>query len=227
MELRSSYLPILSRAIVWSGCGWILNTYPGSKWIIPDIDTQKVRLGNILCIHSLVGGADLLEFVPKTPVAEIVKSMKGGGSQCRPQRLPNGNTLMEVNNQIQEIDENGTIVWSLPDQSYGTQAIKYSYTYPGILALCLPPVSVIDRKVLPTSSFVQTQTRSKLLLHCAQGQKPSCIRFFSLNGREVAASPSQHSSEISIDISALSEGAYYLVLQYPSGELFRKCILVQ
>ena len=114
------------------GC-WVTDRYLGTNIQIPDADKKLMRIGNIITVSN--GDDEVVEVNPQTN--KRVKSFKYEFSdhQGSVQRLPNGNTLIVsgYSKQINELDNNGKIVWSLETSERISRAYRYGLKYPGVL----------------------------------------------------------------------------------------------
>ena len=114
------------------GC-WVTDRYLGTNIQIPDADKKLMRIGNIITVSN--GDDEVVEVNPQTN--KRVKSFKYEFSdhQGSVQRLPNGNTLIVsgYSKQINELDNNGKIVWSLETSERISRAYRYGLKYQGVL----------------------------------------------------------------------------------------------
>jgi len=92
-----------------------------------------MRVGNIITVSN--GDNEAVEVNPRTN--KRIKSFKYEFSdhQGNVQRLPNGNTLIVsgYSKQINELDDNGKIVWSMETSGRISRAYRYGLKYEGIL----------------------------------------------------------------------------------------------
>ncbi|HIO89625.1 MAG TPA: hypothetical protein EYN45_07955 [Candidatus Marinimicrobia bacterium] len=114
------------------GC-WVTDRYLGTNIQIPDADKKLMRVGNIITVSN--GDDEVVEVNPQ--INKRVKSFKYEFSdhQGSVQRLPNGNTLIVsgYSKQINELDNNGKIVWSLETSERISRAYRYGLKYQGVL----------------------------------------------------------------------------------------------
>ena len=114
------------------GC-WVTDRYLGTNTQIPDADKELMRVGNIITVSN--GDNEAVEVNPRTN--KRIKSFKYEFSdhQGNVQRLPNGNTLIVsgYSKQINELDDNGKIVWSMETSGRISRAYRYGLKYEGIL----------------------------------------------------------------------------------------------
>ena len=114
------------------GC-WVTDRYLGTNIQIPDADKKLMRIGNIITVSN--GDDEVVEVNPQ--INKRVKSFKYEFSdhQGSVQRLPNGNTLIVsgYSKQINELDNNGKIVWSLETSERISRAYRYGLKYQGVL----------------------------------------------------------------------------------------------
>ena len=114
------------------GC-WVTDRYLGTNIQIPDADKKLMRIGNIITVSN--GDDEVVEVNPQ--FNKRVKSFKYEFSdhQGSVQRLPNGNTLIVsgYSKQINELDNNGKIVWSLETSERISRAYRYGLKYQGVL----------------------------------------------------------------------------------------------
>ena len=93
-----------------------------------------MRIGNIITVSN--GDNEAVEVNPQTN--KRIKSFKYEFSehQGSVQRLPNGNTLIVsgYSKIINELDDNGKIVWSLETSNRISRAYRYGLKYQGVLS---------------------------------------------------------------------------------------------
>ncbi|MEO5959066.1 MAG: arylsulfotransferase family protein, partial [Opitutaceae bacterium] len=114
------------------GGSWVTDRYVGTDLVIPGSDAQKMRVGNILTVSN--GDKEMVEVDPRTN--QRVKAIKYDFSdhQGSVQRLPNGNTLIVSGNmtKIDEVDDDGKVVWSMETPGKIARALRYGLSYPGV-----------------------------------------------------------------------------------------------
>lgn len=117
------------------GGSWVTDKYIGTDLTIPGSDAAKMRVGNILTVSN--GDDEVVEVDPRTN--QKVKALKYDFSdhQGSVQRLPNGNTLIVsgYTSRIDEVDDDGTAVWSMETSGKIARALRYGLNYPGVSKL--------------------------------------------------------------------------------------------
>ncbi len=117
---------------------WITDRYVGTDITIPESDKQAMRVGNIITVSN--DDNQVVEVDPRTN--KIVKSFdyEFSAHQGSVQRLPNGNTLIVsgYTNTISEIDDQGTVVWSMQTPQRIARAYRYGLDHPGVSKLKEP-----------------------------------------------------------------------------------------
>lgn len=120
------------------GGNWITDRYTGTALAIPGSDAAGMRSGNLLTVSN--GDDEVVEVDPRTN--QKVKTLKYDFSdhQGSAQRLPNGNTLIVsgYTSRIDEVDDAGTVVWSLEAPGKIARALRYGLQYPGVAKLKQP-----------------------------------------------------------------------------------------
>ena len=114
------------------GC-WVTDRYLGTNIQIPDADKKLMRIGNIITVSN--GDNQAVEVNPKTNERVESFNYEFSEHQGSVQRLPNGNTLIVsgYSQQINELDNNGKIVWSLETSGRISRAYRYGLKYQGVL----------------------------------------------------------------------------------------------
>lgn len=117
------------------GGSWVTDRYVGTDLVIPGSDAQKMRVGNLLTVSN--GNDEVVEIDPRTN--QRVKTIKYDFSdhQGSVQRLPNGNTLIVsgYSTKIDEVDDDGQVVWSMETPDKIARALRYGLNYPGVSKL--------------------------------------------------------------------------------------------
>ena len=117
------------------GGSWVTDRYVGTDLVIPGSDAQKMRVGNVLTVSN--GNKEVVEVDPRTN--QRVKTFKGEFTdhQGSAQRLPNGNTLIVsgYSKKIDEMDDDGKVVWSMETPDRIARALRYGLNYPGVSKL--------------------------------------------------------------------------------------------
>ncbi len=120
------------------GASWVTDQYVGTDLTIPDSDAARMRVGNLLTVSN--GDQEVVEVDPRTN--RKVKAIKYEFSdhQGSAQRLPNGNTLIVSGyaSRIDEVDDDGRVVWSLETPGKIARALRYGVQYPGVSRLKHP-----------------------------------------------------------------------------------------
>lgn len=120
------------------GGSWVTDNYVGTSIKIPGSDAGKMRVGNILTVSN--GDNEVVEVDPRTN--RKVKTIKYQFSehQGSVQRLPNGNTLIVsgYSTRIDEVDDDGNVVWSMETPGKISRALRYGMEYPGLSQLKKP-----------------------------------------------------------------------------------------
>jgi len=120
------------------GGSWVTDNYVGTDIKTPDSDAKKMRVGNILTVSN--GDNEVVEVDPRTN--QRVKTIKHEFSdhQGSAQRLPNGNTLIVsgYSNRIDEVDDDGNVVWSMETPEKISRALRYGSDYTGVTILKKP-----------------------------------------------------------------------------------------
>ena len=117
------------------GGSWVTDRYVGTDLVIPGSDAKKMRAGNLLTVSN--GDHEMVEVDPRTN--QRVKAIKYQFSdhQGSAQRLPNGNTLIVsgYSKQIDELDDEGNVAWSMETPDKIARALRYGLEYPGVAKL--------------------------------------------------------------------------------------------
>ncbi|MEO6568399.1 MAG: hypothetical protein ABIO94_06510 [Opitutaceae bacterium] len=117
------------------GGSWVTDRYVGTDVVIPGSDAGKMRVGNLLTVSN--GNHEMVEVDPRTKQRVKTIAYNFSDHQGSVQRLPNGNTLIVSGNSttIDEVDDDGTVVWSMETPGKITRALRYGMDYPGLSKL--------------------------------------------------------------------------------------------
>lgn len=117
------------------GGSWVTDRYKGTDLVIPGSDAGKMRAGNLITVSN--GDHEMVEVDPRTN--QRVKTIKYNFAdhQGSVQRLPNGNTLIVSggSTKIDEVDDDGKVVWSMETPGRIQRALRYGLDYPGVSKL--------------------------------------------------------------------------------------------
>lgn len=120
------------------GGSWVTDHYVGTNIEIPGSDATKMRVGNIVTVSN--GDNEVAEIDPRTNKRVKTFAYEFSEHQGSVQRLPNGNTLIVsgYSTRIDEVDDDGNVVWSMETPSRISRALRYSLDYPGASKLKRP-----------------------------------------------------------------------------------------
>ncbi len=111
---------------------WITDKYIGSDIAVPEADRQAMRVGNIITVSN--DDNQVVEVDPRTGKKVKTMNYEFSDHQGSVQRLPNGNTLIVngYSNIINEVDEEGRVVWSMETPERISRAYRYGLEYSGV-----------------------------------------------------------------------------------------------
>ena len=117
------------------GSSWVNDTYVGTSIKIPDADPEKMRVGNLLVVSN--NDNAVVEIDPRNNREVKRIPYQFSGHQGSAQRLPNGNTLIVsgYSKRIDEVDDEGNVVWSLDTPGEIARALRYGMEFPGVSRL--------------------------------------------------------------------------------------------
>lgn len=203
------------------GCSWAMEFYHGTNIKMPDADAAKMRMGNILIVAN--GLRQAIEVDPKTNPAKVVKqfSYNFGTNQGGTQRLPNGNTFLTAgySSTLDELDENGSIVWSLKSSGQAMRCYKYGKEYAGVKAVLgtntfTKPLNEMNKVFNVTHSRINATTT----FNFANNGSLATLRVFTLNGEEIL-SQTTTASHVTLNTNELGYGVYVAKVECASGTL--------
>jgi hypothetical protein len=114
---------------------WITDKYLGTDVTIEGADKLVMRAGNIITASN--SDDALIEVDPRTNKNVRTISYDLSDHQGSVQRLPNGNTLVVsgYTSRIDELDDEGKVVWTMETPQPITRAYRYGPGYSGVSKL--------------------------------------------------------------------------------------------
>lgn len=114
---------------------WITDKFRGTDITIPEVDAQLMHVGNVITVSN--DDNELVEVDPRTNKKVKTFAYELSAHQGSVQRLPNGNTLVVsgYTNTINELDNEGRIVWSMETPEKISRAYRYGLEHPGVARL--------------------------------------------------------------------------------------------
>ncbi len=201
---------------IHGGC-WVIDKFLGTDIPIPDAQPDLMRVGNIVTVSN--GNREVVEIDPVTSTKVKSIPYSFGSNQGGVQRLPNGNTLVTkgYSRSVEELDDDGNVVWSLSPSAQAQRAYRYGVHYPGVSEL--NPTGTVGKGSPVTQKslrVVYNHLKGQANLLFTNNNGPATVRIFSPGGKEMFSQVTTHSTVI-VNTSRFSGGLYIAQVEFSSG----------